>query len=585
MGRAALLILGWWSFSTDHVRATRTHQEWAHEDGLLRYQANRQYCISTSASADAVAEGSPLVLWHCQRGHSFAWDFDGELLRWRSQSQFCLGFAGQGESGTALTLQPCTSSLASSVRWRFDGERLRPVGSPGYVVGVREGVADGAPLVLQPCTVSHFRWDFAAETGRVRFEAAPQLCLSLTKGFRFLAGVAVPEVGTPMSLVDCSSQQEDYAQIWRTSGGGDSNESARLCLHNAPTRCVGASVSRKDGAAVTLRDSEAAEEAAWEFHDGRLRSTVQPDYCLTVRDAVAAVGSQVVVWMCDAPGPRVTSVANYLHISPEENEFAWFIDGDLIRSKMDPRYCVTVREGLAGDGADVIMWHCGVGKEAKWKVDGRQLKTALDPRLCLSVREGRAGDGSDIILWRCKARRSNQWLVQGDHILFARSPQYAMSIRGGELMDGADVILWSARSAAFEWQMSRGRIRFQAESHLCLSVVRGRAGAGSDVQLGHCRRDEGMLWDMESGQVRLRSRPELCLAVRESKPVDNADVIVWPCAEAPDRWSFSNQDKRLRYHSDNHMEYCMSVRDGQAVSGSKATVWSCDRLTKRSEEL
>mmetsp|Transcript_17704 Transcript_17704/g.41051 ORF Transcript_17704/g.41051 Transcript_17704/m.41051 type:complete len:578 (+) Transcript_17704:40-1773(+) len=560
------------------VAASRlTHQEWVSEDGMLRYMANGEYCMAVRDNVDEATERTPVVLWHCQKAASDLWDTSGPLIRWRANSSLCLGLANGllEESGPPLMLQQCESDLVA--QWQVDGLRIRAANAPGYVIGVREGVADGATLVLQPCFISHFRWQVL--DGKIRFEAARHLCLGLpTKRDKFLSDSRGGQDSFGLALMECTSD-EIGEQAW-------SNETGLVCLAADPSQCLASDGSHRDGAEVSLQPSApSVEVSGWEVHEGRLRSRKQPDYCLTVRESNAEAGSQVVQWMCDAPGPRVTMVTNYLHVSPDANEFAWMLDGDLIRSKMDPRYCATVREGLAGDGADVIMWHCGVGPEAKWKVDGRQIKSLLDPTLCMSVREGRAGDGADVILWKCKARRANQWSIQGQHVLFARSPQFALSIRAGQLMDGADVILWSARSAAFEWQIHRGRIRFQAESHLCVSVTKGRAGPGSNVQLGNCRREDGMLWDVDKGQVRLRSKPELCLAVRESKPMDNADVIVWPCAEAKDRWSFHNQDKRLRYHAVDHREYCMSVRDGQAVSGSRATVWSCDKRNRAAQEL
>merc|ERR1712183_580195 len=77
--------------------------------------------------------------------------------------------------------------------------------------------------------------------------------------------------------------------------------------------------------------------------------------------------------------------------------------GDKIKHKASPAHCLSVREGKAQDGTDIILWPCSDTPEFGWLVSDEYIRLKSNPDYCMTVREGRAGDGSDIILWTCEA--------------------------------------------------------------------------------------------------------------------------------------------------------------------------------------
>ncbi|CAK0829318.1 unnamed protein product, partial [Prorocentrum cordatum] len=79
------------------------------------------------------------------------------------------------------------------------------------------------------------------------------------------------------------------------------------------------------------------------------------------------------------------------HSPVEGKEFGWTVDGDFIKLSSNPRYCMSVREGKAGDGSDIILWNCADSTEFKWNIDEASGTVGFraDPKYKLSVRGGR----------------------------------------------------------------------------------------------------------------------------------------------------------------------------------------------------
>jgi len=243
----------------------------------------------------------------------------------------------------------------------------------------------------------------------------------------------------------------------------------------------------------------------------------------------------------------------------------WIADGSLLRYKADPSYCASVREGKVGDGADIILWHCGKGPEFQWVFEGDYVKLKAKPEMCMSVREGKAGDGSDIILWRCSDDVAFKWKHEDEHLKFLAEPRYFMSVRADKVSDGADLILWLGHSAGYVWQVKEPMIMMKADPRLCIGIRQGGVGDGSDVVLSSCASRKGD-WTIKGDLIQLADNSKYCVSVREGIFKDNQDVIIWTCNERDPSFQWIvDISGRIKAKANPH--YCLMVREAESGDG------------------
>jgi len=134
----------------------------------------------------------------------------------------------------------------------------------------------------------------------------------------------------------------------------------------------------------------------------------------------------------------------------------WILDKGQLRYKINSAYCAGVRGGVKhiGDGADIILWHCGKSSEYIWEMDGPYIRLKNNPKYCMSVREGKGGDGSDVILWSCGTNEAFKFKFENEHMKYAADERFWLSVRGNTVSDGANVILWSGHSNGFRFLMT-----------------------------------------------------------------------------------------------------------------------------------
>eukprot|EP00929_Paragymnodinium_shiwhaense_P023596 TRINITY_DN14743_c0_g1_i1.p1 TRINITY_DN14743_c0_g1~~TRINITY_DN14743_c0_g1_i1.p1 ORF type:complete len:590 (+),score=132.18 TRINITY_DN14743_c0_g1_i1:102-1871(+) len=247
----------------------------------------------------------------------------------------------------------------------------------------------------------------------------------------------------------------------------------------------------------------------------------------------------------------------------------WIRDGSLLKYKANPAYCASVREGKHGDGSDIILWHCGKGKEFQWVFEGEYVKYQAAPEYCMSVREGKAGDGSDVILWKCSDDSAFKWNYEDEHMKFKDEPRYWLSVRGDKISDGADLILWLGHAAGFQWVVKEPLIHLKADPNVCIAVDGGtrNMGDGSDVVISPCERSKRKGdWKINGDLIVSADNEKYCLSVREAHFHDYQDVIMWTCQPNDEAFQWI-VDIKGRIKVKSRPDYCLMIREAEQGDG------------------
>jgi len=246
-----------------------------------------------------------------------------------------------------------------------------------------------------------------------------------------------------------------------------------------------------------------------------------------------------------------------------------------LKYQASPAYCASVREGKVGDGADVILWHCGTGPEFEWDFDGDKVRYAAKPEYCMAVREGRAGDGADVILWRCDDSDAFKWRFEDNRMKFAQQPHFLLSVREDKVADGSDLILWSEDAAGYLWKIREPQIALKADLKACMGrteldserwsrTKEDQPWGGADVALLPCGEGRDH-WHLDADRLKAADDPRFCLGAQDGFFKDHQPAVMRKCEGKQGLGWRAGVDGRIR--STERPGYCLMVDEEGATVG------------------
>lgn len=561
------------------------NQRWVFVKNQMRYKQNSAYCAAVGANK--VQDGTAIVLWHCMKGASEQeWELGADgLVRLKSNPSFCLSAReGKAADGTEAILWTCGQS--HEYKWKLEDEHLKFDVDQRYWLSVSQDILiDGQKIILWSGHTSGLHWLISSDTPHIKLKANPSLCASVKSGKM--------DNGQGLILSACGPS-DSRGQGWELVNG-------HLKSKTDSSRCLTVRQGYpKDSAEIILWEcgDGSKDDQGWTVDGEHIRFKNYRDYCLAIDDhTFSGTGSKLVLYHCDVPHEE-DAAGMELHKQThgethlQKHTFKWKIGADGgMRSVIDPRYCASVKGNHVTDGQNIIMWHCGMEKEGRtrlgdeyeWQVEGKIIKLKRHPQYCMSVRQGKHGNGADLILWSCGTGNAYRFDVEDHVIKYHADPSYHVAVRGGRLKDGSDVILWSGYSNGFLFKFDKDRIKLKVDDAYCMSVRMNKVGDGSDVILWTCGTEEAMNWKVTGDHIVQADNPDYCLSVRQNDFKDGADLILWTCNDDDNSQKWVVMGDRIRYKA--HPEYCVTVRDGRGTDGSNFVLWSCDEKLADDDEL
>lgn len=500
----------------------------------IRLASNEDFCMSVREGKEG--DGSDLILWTCGDASAWKWVVSGDKIRYRPNQHYCMsvreGYLGNGAD---MILWSCDDTKA--FHFIRENGMIKSKAQPDQCVSVREGkVGDGADLILWKCDDKTSKWTFAASSSPTHRLGADGMG---TDRLRYLAN---PNY--------CASVREGKAG---------------------------------DGSDIILWSCTDAAEFRWVLHGDKIRYSADLRYCLAIRAGNAGDGTNIILWSCH----------------DDHHAFRWTIDGNKIRYAADPKFCVSVREGKAGDGSDLILWTCAEEEAFHWDLQAmapaieppeasKQIRFQANEHYCMSVREGREGDGADLILWSCNDGPAFKWVVDGTKLRYWVNQNYCVSVREGLEGDGSDLILWSCNDEdhAYNWIFEDGEIKYKKDPNYCVSVREGASGDGADLILWTCH--TSLLWgSSETGahkwvmsttnlgldQIRYKVDQGYCLAVENDEGAVGSHIVVRSCQDGA-AFKFVGEGDHIIYRASRKL--CMVVANvDKAAKGNAITLGSC----------
>jgi len=299
--------------------------------------------------------------------------------------------------------------------------------------------------------------------------------------------------------------------------------------------------------------------------------------------------------------------------------FQWVVKEPMIHLKADTNICIGVEQGTRnmGDGSDVIMTSCERSKrKGDWKINGDLITSADNEKYCMSVREGHFKDYQDVIMWTCRpGDAAFMWTVDIKGRIKAKAkPDYCLMVREAESGDGfmkysqlpvkirncddhdEGVALTHSQNFwnrypenAFEqaWIYDKGELKLKGDTRYCATVREGKIGNGYGLIMWHCMDDDRKQskWLIEGNLIKLKQDPSYCAGVREGKGGDGSDIILWKCGRDhsfhwtvdPQMLSMSADDSLEGAHViawEDNPKLFLSVRGGRLTDGADLILWS-----------
>merc|ERR1719161_376167 len=246
-----------------------------------------------------------------------------------------------------------------------------------------------------------------------------------------------------------------------------------------------------------------------------------------------------------------------------------------IRFGANEHYCMSVREGREGDGADLILWSCNNGPAFKWVIDGNKLRYWVNQNYCASVREGKVGDGSDLILWSCNDEdHAYDFVFEDNEIRYKNDPKYCVSVREGAHGDGSDLIMWTCTTSllwgtseakAHKWvwsaaPMGLDQIRYKVDQGYCMSVEKDLETVGSHLVVRSCQDSTSFKWVGEGDNIIYRANRRLCMVLANVGTAEKGNAItLGKCHGSGHTAEWTMENDVIKYKKDPTL--CVSLVD------------------------
>lgn len=371
---------------------------WVRDGKFIKWDSDPRLCLSIREGR--IMDGQDIILWTCNDSPEFHWEVSGSYIQHAANQDYCLSTreaSGRRDQAKAMlwsckAMEPLglpvsadqrQQAMASENTWLIQGSFLKSALDDKYCASVRQGeVTDGADIIMWHCRDTHeFKW--TVEGNQIKLVSNPNYCMGVREG---KAGD-----GSDVILWSCNS---DHAFRWKVDGSS-------IVYKRDPRYFMTVRQGRiGDGANVILW-SGYINPFLFTFDGHLIKPKADPSKCVSVRENKVGDGSDIILWSCSNIFEQVSQFLNQSN-KVEKDGFRWMVSHEhIVLDHGTNNHCLSVREGNAQDGQDIILWTCGDGYADRWVIDGERIRYKGNQNYCMSVREGRIGDGSDIILWAC----------------------------------------------------------------------------------------------------------------------------------------------------------------------------------------
>ena len=452
-------------------------QKWnISNDGRLFNDSYQGRALSTIDTQDLARMSSDVAAndarWNVQTGQ------DIQIIN--TNNRRCMEMGGNPVAGVAVRQAGhCTQDgeWSWNQRWKYDrasGE-IRNALSPYLCVTVNGAASESQNLTMEHCNGSENQ-SFDYMDGHISLRWDPNYDLAI-RGVNTHDPVAIAP-RTNRTYHSWSIQQV------MKSGNGFVPTTAPQRIKVANGRCLDFSgnVPYNNNPAIVY-DCVGGNWQQWHFEGDLLRSTANPEFCLSYNhNNILGINHAVVTRECTG------------HVIQQWTR----TDAGLFRSKAAPQMCLDTANMNPQNQDAVVLKQCKdieIGRQ-QW-TPSAELEIKGSNGRCMDFEGTEPANAKRVITWDCGGQQWQKWMLSSSgHIRSVRNPNFCVDIDGSQPYENSPLNTWQC--ADIEWQKwtkdENGLLRNRQDPSFCIDTVSANPQNGTQMVLKKCINVQQQSW-------------------------------------------------------------------------------------------
>ena len=225
----------------------------------------------------------------------------------------------------------------------------------------------------------------------------------------------------------------------------------------------------------------------WNFKVERIRSKIDPNYCLYVPSGDLSNGNQIKLYNCSEASREWNYYSEYQEI--------WIMNN---RTK-----CLDLRDGNTNAGTPIQIWDCGNNNPNQKWIMGNPIELKANSDKCLDLSAGITINGNKVQIWDCNNTNNQMWIYTGYYLRSVVNDKKCLSVNwNNNFTNGSGAMIFDcgANNAAQQWILDykTGKMKLKDHPTKCLDLSAGNQGNGNKVQIWDCQQgNTNQIWKLD----------------------------------------------------------------------------------------
>ncbi|WP_208723064.1 RICIN domain-containing protein [Corallococcus llansteffanensis] len=256
---------------------------------------------------------------------------------------------------------------------------------------------------------------------------------------------------------------------------------------------------------------------------------------------------------------------------------AMYVERVRLRPAAAGTRCLDVQNGVAANGTPVWSYACNASAAQVWYLmPGGEVRNGLDSNYCLSVNTAEPITGASVHIAPCDGSSRQQWVMPPgrEELRTQLATTHRLDLHNGSTASGARMKIWTCNDNDAQKLQRFVRLRSSVNWNRCLDVWNDNASNGANVNTFDCNDEVGQQWYFASTrEVRSGVNPAFCLDVQNGGTAESTKVQLYSCnCSFAQRWQYFPEIGTI--HSNVvAASRCLDVPNANPEAGANVQIW------------